>query len=374
MNRPLKASVLLVTGLAAIGGWGWAGGPSAQAEMVDITAVVDATAVQFIEDEATLVDRETLEVSAGQTGAAIASIEDLGPLGSIPLASATSRVFFRDPFTPGPPGEFLSEFGGELLAVMLDTHTRQEVTGDVFESRSIRVTPLEAEASPDGQVGVTGEMYLHGAVLIWSDRPDDDLETLEALVGFEIEREGEEPRFVLSGAIEVQGVAGSQIVVTTHGVLDETDIVEVDISADFPELGTVHLVMFPQLLLPYVYGVQVDEVYELTGRLRLKGTTVPDFVGVAVTAGGPFEDLAETLDRLYAGDVGTRLQERVEVELGRFPEPVRPVIAFEQLSEACAPLGVEAAGLVSLLGLASFGSGGRRLVRRRFKRWKRRPA
>ena len=344
--------------------------PPGQAEVLDISAVVDATAVQFTHDQVTLVDRETLEVSAGQTGSAIASIEDLGVLGGMPLATATSAVFFQDPFTPGPPGKFLGEFGGELLAVMLDTHTHQEVTGDVFESRRIRVTAPEAGAPLGSQVGVTGEMYLHGAALLWWEGPEqesDGLEEVEALIGFEIEleQEGQEPLFVLSGAIEVQGLAGSQVRVTTTGAFEESDTVVVDLSGDFPELGTVHLVMFPQVLLPYAYSVTVGEDYDLTGRLRLKGTTIPDYVGVAIAAGGTPEYLADTLDLLYESDLGTRLQQRVAEELGRFPEPEEPVLDFEQLAGACAPVGAEAVGLLGLLGWVSLTAGGRSMVRRR---------
>jgi hypothetical protein len=86
---------------------------------------------------------------------------------------------------------------------------------------------------------------------------------------------------------------------------------------------------------------------------------------VAITAGGPFKEIAGTLDTLYGGDVGTRLQARVAAEMGQFPAPDVPVLDLAALSQACGPTGIEAVGLAGVLGLMSVTAGGRRMVRRR---------
>jgi hypothetical protein len=353
----------------------WPGVRPVGAEVLDVAAAVDATAVQFTNGDPVLVDRETLAVEAGQTGTATAAVDDLGDLGRTPIASASSAVFFKDPFTPGPVGYPIGEFGGELMAVTLDPHINQQVTGDTFETRTIRVTASEAGLPLESGVVVTGEMYLNGAILVWSNRADENLDTLEARVGFEIEldRAGLDPRFVLSSVVEVSGLPGNHISTSTGGVITDPELVVMDLSSDFPELGAVHLVMFPQLLLPYSYEVRVGEEYTLVARLRLIASTVPGSVGVAVTAGGPFDRIADELNLMYGGDMGTRLQDRVAAEMALFPVPDEPRIpfqAFEQTFEqttgqTCAPMGVEAIGLLSLMSLMTFTVRGRRVVRGR---------
>jgi hypothetical protein len=334
---------------------------------VDIAAVADATAVQFNDDVATLVDRQTIDVLAGETGIAVASVEDVGESVNLPLAAARSAVFFSDPFDPGPPGELLGEFGGELLAVTLGRIVHQQVTGDVFETRTVQVTPLEAGVEEGSPAAVSGEMYLNGAALVWWEDYYDRVAEMEVLVGFEIEMEraSGERQFVDSGVIAIRGTEDKQVGVEAQEAISPDDVQVMDLSADFPEMGTVYLVLFPQMLMPYAYQATVGEPYTLTARLRLKGTTVPLGTGVAITAGGPFKEIAGTLDTLYGGDVGARLQARVAAEMGQFPAPDVPVLDLAALSQACGPTGIEAVGLAGVLGLMSVTAGGRRMVRRR---------
>lgn len=372
MSVQFRASV--VWSVVWVCAWVVVGTQPVQAELVDIAAVVDATAVQFNDGVATLVDRETVDALAGETRTAVATTGDGGgALGTASLASATSAVFFRDPFNPGPPGDLLGEFGGELLAVTLDPTINQQITGDVFETRTVQVTALEAGVPVGSAAAISGEMYLNGAALVWWDRRDntvDGIPNMEALIGFEIEleRASGESLFVASGAIEIRGTADQQLSVEAQEAISPDDLVVVDLSADFPEMGTVYLVLFPQMLMPYVYQATVGEPYTLVARLRLKGTTAPLKTGVAITTGGPFETIAGTLDRFYGFNLGTRLQSRVAAELGLFPLPAIPVLDLEEVSRACGATGAEAVALAGLVGLMSFTAGGRRMIRRRFRR------
>jgi hypothetical protein len=62
------------------------------------------------------------------------------------------------------------------------------------------------------------------------------------------------------------------------------------------------------------------------------------------------------------------LQARVAAEMGLFSLPAIPVLDLEEVSRACGITGAEAVALAGLLGLMSFTGGGRRMVRRRFRR------
>lgn len=328
----------------------------ARAELRNISAVVDVSATIF--DSTTVLDsdQKTTTLGTGQAGGAVA--DAIRFLGTSLLADAHAAMFFADPFPPPLPDP-IGEFGGELFAFTVDDTINQQVTGDVFETRTIAVTAAEVGA-PDGSgVIVTGEMFFHGAIVVLSNRLGGNLTGLEALTGFEIElqRPASSPVLVQSAVLEVRGTIGNQLTVVGKGALSAFTFPVIDLSAEFPQLGKVFAILYPQIPIPFLYQVNVGEEYVLVARLRLKATTVPDYVGVGITAGGPFTHFGDGLDGFLQDGTGPALQTRLAQEFAAITPTPPQTLPLELGQDSCAPMGAEVlamGGFVGLLSLTGF--------------------
>ena len=328
-----------------------------RAELLDVSATLDCSVIQYIGQTVEQVAHEQMDVSAGEAGSVVAAVDRLLGDPELTFANGRSEVYFADPFNPVVQDPIVS-FGGELLTYSTDLDVYQVLLGDAFESRTIMVTEAEAEV-PDGTMTVvTGELFLHGVMVAWAPE-GTDLTGMEALLGFEIElvRENGGSSFVLSGALQLLGGADNQVVADNAGALADFDPATVVWSGDYEELGLVHVEFFPQVLLPYVYEVTVGETYELTARLRLKVQGLPSGVGVGLSAGESFVHLAEVVNEMTDTAVGDGLQQRIANELGSFSVVQPPGSILELADETCGATGAEGAallGIVSVAGLTTF--------------------
>jgi hypothetical protein len=379
----------LVTGL----------GSNARAEILEINAEISASVQEFIDGEATSSDSafEEFGITTAELPVSVTAL--LGdPVEQQRLGLALAD--FLDPTreTGGPNPE---EFGLEVNCFSLDPAASYEVTDDVKETRTVQLSSDELLGTTQDVAVVLSNVFLSGAVVVWSLEESPDLTGLQAEVEFTVVQrpvstngqtdqgtngasDEEEPppgeevfatqlvllgqpdgEVVLEGTGPLEGVLGGLDLLFDGAVdLSDEELVGQIVDLTVETLGEFHVLLIPDQVLGYLYEASPNEPFVLEARFHVRVVNLPDGTGVAAAFGRPFSGLQEVLDGTSGQNSGASVQSAVNAAqvLAQPTTAVTPAGASAGRSTGlCGALGFEA------LALTTLGLGLRLLPRRR--RW-----
>lgn len=381
----------LVTGLTA----------ELRAEILEVHAVISASVQEFNNGEPMSSDSafEEFGITTADLPVSVAAL--LGdPVEQERLGQAFAD--FLDPTrdTGGPNPE---EFGLEVNCFSLDPAASYEVAAEAEETRTIQFSFDELpETTRDVNV-VLSNVFLSGAVVVWSLEEGRDLTGLVAEVEFTVlqrpvglddetdestngqgsDEEDSEPgeevfstqlvllgqpdgEVVLEGAGPWEGILGGLDLFFDGAVdLSDQDLVAEIVGLTVDTLGEFHVLLIPDQVLGYLYEASPGEPFELEAKFRTRVVNLPGGTGVAAAFGRPFTGLKDVLDGTSGLNSGASVQSAVNAaqvlaQPSTATNPARASGASAGGSTAlCGAMGFEALAL-SLLGL-----GFRLLPRRR---------
>lgn len=209
-----------------------------------------------------------------------------------------------------------AEFTLEVACFSNAEGVSYEVTGSATEDRTV-LFPLGAQTNgfdfdASGTQTVESRFFLNGAVVFWSTEPDRDLSGMQADISVTVRRgdtgavlfettfrvEGQpasSTRLIAGGPIQFESLSANEL--GAEGIVGES----LAILQRTATQGTLVVVVIPPQEHPYLYTVSADVPLVLTAELTAHVQNAPEGTGVAVTLGGPFENLAQFIDQGLPG-------------------------------------------------------------------------
>jgi len=243
------------------------------------------------------------------------------------VAGAMATTTFNDPrLSEKPdPDEFgidVAAFSQSLLLSYSGWSNSTETRSIVFESGEI--------GEPNGtDLQVRSYFYVDGVLVIFSDDWVTDLSgtTSEVSLNVKQQRAGQEDfTTVLEASLTLTGQEDGSITVTTDGELEPANIVQIDLSELVTDLGMLHLVIIPDIAIPYLYPAEVGETFTLVAEIEGKVRNQPG-TGASVQLGVPFLELAGLLNDITGIGTGDLVQDALQDALNSGSTAAKPLNA-----------------------------------------------
>lgn len=325
-------------------------GAAARGEIAEFSAVLEAR-----------VQRITGQFPDGQAVTEVRVPDDVGTLPLEAIAFLTTpgmeegmggegwaAVSFDDPLRTLP-----QELKMELVSYSQDPATSFISEGRVLERRKVVFTPQDTGRVLGERLTANSQLFLRGLIVFWAPGADDDLTDLSAVVTAVVRQipPGGEPSVVLDAAAIVDGGPGGQITVDADGAILPEALLPIDLTGALPDVGVLHVVGIPHMVLPYTYPVVVGQEFELQVEVTAEVAGLTDARGAALVLGRPFQNFAAIVDEILRTDLGTRMQNLSNDRAAALAQvPPLPAVALALLP-ACASMGVEIFGLALLTGV-----------------------
>lgn len=288
--------------------------------------------------------------------------------GEVTGAAATTTV--SDPRISQLPNP--EEFGMALGGISRMEQVTYGARCTAYEIREVEFTASDIGTEQGAALEARSYFYLDGILVIWSQSDSQDLGQTSAGVSLEVQqtRLGDgEPQTLLKAGLSLDGREDGTAELNTDGAIADDNVILQDVSDWFPELGRAHLVILPDMAIPYTYESAVGEVFTL--KARLEGSIVNQkHAGAAVLLGVPLPKLAGVLTDTVGQDVGQGLGSYLVDLLSKRPVAEKSlsiddrdtkVTVKEQsrllpwaMSPWCGPLGVESIACIMVMGVSCF--------------------
>lgn len=267
------------------------------------------------------------------------------------------------------------EFSIEVGCYSNTESVAYSIAGSAFERRTVVFTTEGSSVAPpeiDFGFGSTREVesrvYLSGAVIVWSTKPDPNLEDLLADLNVSVVRSDDEAILFYS-SLNMTGQGTGQVATTSAGpIVFETvsldDLADEGVDADsiavlekVEQEGTLIVLVIPPQEHPYTYTVTADQSFVMTAALDVSVRNVPEGTGVAATWGAPFENLASFIEQGLAGVTGGAIEQSVNKviearSIGLVPSDDGPTM--QTRSPLCGALGLEVAVMATFALFLTF--------------------
>lgn len=291
-----------------------------------------------------------------QTVARLETIDDADRL----IARAVGVADFRDPALSVLPNP--EEFGLEADCFSNDGVTSYEVTSTAVETRSI-VLGAAALANPGGDPQtVSSNVFLSGAIFVWTNDPDRDLTGLSAELVMVVRQRFDDGRDleVYNERVEVRGGPNGSVQIggtpDVLALLFEVQELPDPIVQAFPgeaigDLGSfdrAHVVLIPFQPREYRYEALVDEAFELEATFETHVVNLPGGTGAGAVFGRSFEVLAEVIRDGRPSTEPLAVQARINHALAKFNREAQSVRGSPILPEICGVFGFEAFAMMVL--------------------------
>lgn len=353
-----------------------AAAPAVQA----VVETIDATVTSFVKETivtetGTVVNSdyafEDLDESTGETTPQLPLIAEAQIVpgdreaGMVGLAAGVAaKTVFNDPrlSTTSDP----DEFGIAVGALSLENDVVHYGRSHSTETREITFLRREIQAGNGTALEARSWFFLDGILVLWAEQGSEALADTRAEVAVTVRQtrpsdpRETEPTTVLEAGAALTGLPGGGADFSTSGVLSDRQLDWWDLSDLVPELGLVHLVLIPNIAIPYEYPAVVGETFILYADIE---ATIHDqaHTGAAVLLGFPLEELIELINGLSEEDLGDRLSGALwDVRASVPARPLPPeagdtkvtVVGPARLAPwapaACGGMGVESALLLAL--------------------------
>jgi len=269
-------------------------------------------------------------------------------------AAAAAAAQFADPRESTQPNP--EEFAVNMTANSFAPGVAYECRAVLTEERGIRILSGEVNRAEGRPVGLTGRLFLDGALAIHAGEGGRDLSGASVRVSVTIDqlRPGQEAQRVFSGSIELNGQPGGRVSVSAGGAFPIATLVLTDLSFVADEFGTFHVLIIPDIVIDYDYDAIVGEEFTLRAMVETTMVHPAGGVGVAAVLGTPTETLTEVIGLTQGQQAAAKfvqaLQSEREEPSGEpaFPPPRTPL---SPLLVLCGLFGLE-----SVAGLAALGA------------------
>ncbi len=278
-------------------------------------------------------------------------------------AAAAAAAQFADPRESAQPNP--EEFAVNMTANSFAPGVAYECRAVLTEDRGVRILSGEVNRAEGRPVGLTGRLFLDGALAIYAGESRRDLSGASVRVGVTIDqlRPGQEAQRVFSGSIELSGQPGGRVSVSAGGAFPVATLVLTDLSFVADEFGTFHVLIIPDMTIAYDYDAIVGEEFTLRAIVETTMVHPAGGVGVAAVLGSPTETLTEVIGLTQGQQAAARFLQAVQSEREEpsgepaFPPPRTPL---SPLLVLCGLFGLESAAGLALLGAMRSGlTGGR---------------
>src|SRR5262249_20842421 len=115
----------------------------------------------------------------------------------------------------------------------------------------------------------------------------------------------------LQGGLKLMGQATGKGLLETHGALSDDNVILIDLTNQIPDLGPVHLLIIPNIAVPYTYNANVGETFTLEASIEGNVNNSP-LTGASVTVGVPLLEVVELVNTVTGGQVGDVLKAIVD--------------------------------------------------------------
>lgn len=283
-----------------------------------------------------------------------------------PTSGGLANTIFSDPRLSTLPDP--NEFGIDLVAITDTPEASYTARSQATETRQITFLAEEIAADDGTPLEAESQFFLDGVILLVGRTGQTDLSTTQAGFSLRVERAAEDlssPTTVLEAGLELKGQADGTAQLTVSGVLETGNVIQLNLSNLVPELGPVHLLIIPNMSIPYTYNADVGEAFTLKASIEAQIQNAPR-TGASITLGVPLEDVATLINSVTGGQAGAVLEQLIEATVAASGGPLKPLVAKTEgttvtvlsggdadSTPKCALLGIESLLAASGLGFLS---------------------
>ncbi len=356
--------VLAVGGLNAPG----------RAEILDIRAEIAAKAEEYADDALVSSDAAFEQFPETQSGFPLEVGVVLGNPGDL-TDVAFAFTDFRDPTRPTGSAN-PAEFGLETTCVSRGPATAYSVQSEAVETRTIRLTAGDLGLS-FGQSRASSEIFLSGALILWTQDSGRDLRGLEAEIQVTVYRVAgaSVSTELFSTGLRLSGTAEGRVTAAPLGSLvyefGGSELLFSNTSSDaraqatvsdaIEPLGLFRVALIPNQAITYEYDVPTDRPTILEARFLTRVRSLPDGTGGGSAFGRQFTALNAALEAVTSSAGAAAVQDAVNVAQESRNASTVSAPSFPGRRSACGAFGAEL-GLMALLFVGGCRS---LLVRRR---------
>ena len=335
----------------------WSAGP-VQAEITSIAGATSAVVRQFESGEQTALDEASDAYPSLSAVLPLQVVARLMEEGEDP-AAASIAVQFADPrdLTSLNP----EEFAINLTLLSISDTIRFAGRGRTQETRGVVFTTSDFPGRRDGDTfPVIGQLYVDGALAIFSPRRDRDLTGAEVHLKISVvkEVEGHEDEVVFQGHVGLEGGEGGAVRRVATGDFPTLTLIRTDLAVFVDDFDLFELLIIPRLTIAYNYPITIGEPFKLRAVVEVTGANAEDEVGVTAIIGTPVDSIQQVIAAARGDSAATKTINALAAERANptgtpaFPEAAtaRPILPV------CGLFGVEfLLGIGALIGLRSCG-------------------
>ena len=276
------------------------------------------------------------------------------------VSAARGTTSFQDPRLSGQADP--DEFGVDLSAFSRLSGIAYQGRSRAVETREVTFTEDEIGAPAGTALEAASRFFVDGIVVLWGEEGTNDLTGTRGKVTLQVQQLGPggiDPTTVLTAELTLEGGPEGTVVLSAEGALTADNVTLIDLTDRVPALGAMHLLVIPDLAIPYVYPATVAEPFELTATVSTSIENQPG-TGVSVLLGAPLVELVRLIADVTDASVGELLSQVMSQALAASPPPAKPLVADGATTEVkvVEPTGLtsplpDPLGLCGMLGLES---------------------
>lgn len=282
-----------------------------------------------------------------------------------PAAAAVAAQFAdpRDSTQPNP-----EEFAVNMTANSFVSGLAFDCRATLTEDRGVRILAAEVNRGEGQLVGLTGRLFLDGALAIYAGEGGRDLGGADVRVTVTVDqiRPGQAAQRVFAGSIELTGQPGGAVGVSADGAFPIATLILTDLGFVADEFGTLQVLIIPNITIDYDYDAIVGEEFTLRAVVEATMVHPAGGVGVAAILGTPTETLSEVIGLTQGQQAAAKFVQTVQSERDEptgelaFPPPQRPL---SPLLAICGLFGLEFMAGLAVLGAMRAGAVGSKWTR-----------
>lgn len=294
-----------------------------------IVETIDATVTAQVEelDNGTVVNSDFAFKDFNDTTGSLPLVAQttlirLGPDAETGAAQAVTT--FNDPRLSVLPDP--NEFGVNLAAYSLIDGPAYRGLSEATEHRDINFLAEEISAADGTELEAQSQFFVDGLIVLWGELDTTDLSGVSARVELTVEQTLPDApaEKVLLATLHLQGQPGGNVLINAEGDLAVENVTVLDLTNTVPELGPVHLVVIPNIAIPYTYPAQVGQQFRLTATVRSNIETQPG-TGASVLLGVPLLELGALLAGLIGPDAADQIEALLGSALASAGPPLKPL-------------------------------------------------
>ncbi len=269
----------------------------------------------------------------------------------IEVSGAQASTTVNDPRLAIDPDP--DELGIDLAAFSRVEGVAYDGTCQAIETRDVTLTEDDTNATNGTAVIGSSTFFLDGVLFVWAESGGTDLSGTTSEIAVQVSRlpTGQDPQVVLSTTISLEGQSDGSVVLSATGDVQPQNVVLVDLSNTIPGLGAIHMLLIPNLLIPYAYDATVGEPFQLVAQVDAAIANEPGS-GASAVLGLPLDELARLIDEVVPEDVEEMVGEALNEAIENAPEPEVILDGDTTLTPICCGLfGFEAAMMLTLCGV-----------------------